>query len=94
MKIKAEAERAVRLGNAQLRTAYDSFMFKDLMGITTAETRALTRLMQDERFGKSEAGKLLFMEMGDVADHAKMGGGILLNLAKVKHSKHHVRQYV
>jgi hypothetical protein len=52
-------------------------MFKDLMGITTAETRALTRLMQDERFGKSEAGKLLFMEMGDVADHAKMGGGIL-----------------
>jgi len=75
--IKAEAERAVRLGNAQLRTAYDSFMFKDLMGITTAETRALTRLMQDERFGKSEAGKLLFMEMGDVADHAKMGGGIL-----------------
>ena len=75
--IKAEAERAVRLGNAQLRTAYDSFMFKDLMGITTAETRALTRLMKDERFGKSEAGKLLFMEMGDVADHAKMGGGIL-----------------
>ena len=75
--IKAEAERAVRLGNAQLRTAYDSFMFKDLMGITTAETRALTRLMEDERFGKSEAGKLLFMEMGDVADHAKMGGGIL-----------------
>jgi len=79
--IKAEAERAVRLGNAQLRTAYDSFRAKDLIGITTAETRALTRLMQDERFGKSEAGKLLFMEMGDVADHANMGGG-LLNLAR------------
>jgi len=75
--IKAEAERATRLGSAQLRTAYDSFMFKDLMGITTAETQALTRLMKDERFGRSEAGKLLFMEMGDVADHAKMGGGIL-----------------
>ena len=75
--IKAEAERAARLGSAQLRTAYDSFMFKDLMGITTAETRALARLMKDERFGKSEAGKLLFMEMGDVADHAKMGGGLL-----------------
>lgn len=75
--IKAEAERAVRLGNAQLRTAYDSFLFKDLMGITTAETQALARLMQDERFGKSEAGKLLFMEMGDVADHAKLGGGLL-----------------
>ena len=79
--IKAEAERATRLGSAQLRTAYDSFMFKDLMGITTAETQALTRLMKDERFGKSEAGKLLFMEMGDVADHAQMGGG-LLNLAR------------
>lgn len=75
--IKAEAERAARLGSAQLRTAYDSFLFKDLMGITTAETQALTRLMKDERFGKSEAGKLLFMEMGDVADHAQMGGGIL-----------------
>jgi hypothetical protein len=79
--IKAEAERATRLGSAQLRTAYDSFMFKDLMGITTAETQALTRLMKDERFGKSEAGKLLFMEMGDVADHAQMGGG-LLNVAR------------
>lgn len=79
--IKAEAERATRLGSAQLRTARDSFLFKDLMGITTAETQALTRLMKDERFGKSEAGKLLFMEMGDVADHANMGGG-LLNLAR------------
>jgi hypothetical protein len=75
--IKAEAERAARLGSAQLRTAYDSFLFKDLMGITTAETQAIARLMQDERFGKSELGQAVFMSMGDVADHAKMGGGML-----------------
>ena len=75
--IKAEAERAVRLGNAQLRTAYDSFLFKDLFGITTAETRAMARLMEDPRFGKSQESQALLMEMGDVADHANLGGGLL-----------------
>jgi len=75
--IKQEAERAVKLGMAQLRTARDSFLFKDLFGITTAETTALTRLMQSTEFGKSEAAKRLFMEMGDVAEHTNMDGKLL-----------------
>jgi len=79
--IKAEAERAVKLGVAQMRTARDAFLFKDLMTITTQETTALARLMQNPTFGKSEQAKQLFMDMGDVANHMK-SDSMLLNVAR------------
>lgn len=79
--LREEAIRAVNLGNAQMRTAYDAFLFKDLMTITSAETTALARLMKNPAFGKSQQAQQLFMEMGDVADHTKQGGR-LLNAAR------------
>jgi len=79
--LQKEAIRAVNLGNAQMRTAYDAFLFKDLMTITSAETTALARLMKNPAFGKSQQAQQLFMEMGDVADHTKQGG-MLLNTAR------------
>jgi hypothetical protein len=79
--LREEAIRAVNLGNAQMRTAYDAFLFKDLMTITSAETTALARLMKNPAFGKSQQAQQLFMEMGDVADHTKQGG-MLLNTAR------------
>jgi|TARA_R100000455_G_C6273223_1_gene130578 hypothetical protein len=72
-----ETKRSVNLGKAQLRTSYDAFLFKDLMTITTQDTTALARLMQDPRFGKSELAKQIFMDMGDVADHMKVDSGIM-----------------
>ena len=75
--IKDEAARAVNLGNAQLRTAYDAVLFKDLMTVTSAETTALGKLMKNPLFGQSEQAQRLFMEMGDVADHAKIDSGWL-----------------
>jgi len=75
--IAQEAQRAVRMGTAQLRTFRDAFVFKDLMTITTQDTTALARLMKDSRFGQSEQAKQLFMDMGDVADHMKTDSGIM-----------------
>lgn len=75
--IAQEAQRAVRLGTAQLRTSRDAFLFKDLMTITTQDTTALARLMKDSRFGQSEQAKQLFMDMGDVADHMRTDSGIM-----------------
>ena len=75
--IKDEAVRAVNLGKAQLRTAYDSVLFKDLMTVTSAETTALGKLMKNPLFGQSEQAQRLFMEMGDVADHTKIDSGWL-----------------
>lgn len=75
--IAQEAQRAVRMGTAQLRTSRDAFLFKDLMTITTQDTTALARLMKDSRFGQSEQAKQLFMDMGDVADHMKTDSGIM-----------------
>jgi hypothetical protein len=80
--LREEAIRAVNLGNAQMRTAYDAFLFKDLMTITSAQTTALARLMKNPAFGKSQQAQQLFMEMGDVADHTKQGG-MLLNTARL-----------
>ena len=75
--IAEEAERAVRLGQAQLRTARDAFLFKDLMTITTQETTALARLMSNKDFGKSKQAQQLFMDMGDVADNIKSGSRLM-----------------
>lgn len=75
--IAQEAQRAVRMGTAQLRTSRDAFLFKDLMTITTQDTTALARLMKDSRFGQSEQAKQLFMDMGDVADHMRTDSGIM-----------------
>ena len=76
--IKKEAERATKLGIAQLRTAYDSFVLKDLtLGFTHADAKVLSTLMKDPAFGKTELQKSLFMEMGDVANHANIDTGLL-----------------
>ena len=75
--IKQEAERAVRLGQAQLRTSYDAFLFKDLMTVTSAETTALAKIMKNPVFGQSEQAKRLFMEMGDVSDHLNLDSGFI-----------------
>ena len=76
--IKKEAERATKLGVAQLRTAYDSFFLKDLtLGFTHADAKVLSTLMKDPAFGKTELQKSLFMEMGDVANHANIDTGLL-----------------
>jgi len=75
--IQQEAQRAVRLGAAQMRTALDAFLFKDLMTVTTQETTALARLMTDKRFGQSKQAQQIFMDMGDVADNMKSKNGLL-----------------
>lgn len=80
--LKVEAERAVRLGMAQLRTAVDSFMFKDLMlGLNSTQAVTLAKLMRNPEFGQSDLARQLFMEMGDVADHTGQKS-LLLNTAR------------
>lgn len=71
--IKEEAKRSVLLGQAQMKAFKDSVAFKDLLTITSAETQALARMMQEDTLGKSAIGQRLFMEMGDVADHMDKG---------------------
>lgn len=75
---KAEAERSVKLGVAQMKTAMDAFLFKDMMlGLTGADSSALARLMKDPAFGQSEQAKQVFMDMGDVANHIGSDSGVL-----------------
>ena len=81
--IKKEAQRAVNLGNAQLRTSYDAILFKDLMfGFDRASTVTLARLMENPVFGKSEAAQRLFMKMGDVANHVGDDNSKVLKVAR------------
>jgi hypothetical protein len=76
--LKQEAKEAVKLGQAQLRAGYQSLLMKDIFfGMSGVEARALTKLMTDERFGKSELGKQIFRSMGDIAEHTGQEGGIL-----------------
>ena len=68
-KIKENAIKDVKLGKAQMRVALDSILLKDLvLGMNTATTTALTRLMSDKRFGATGITKELFREMGDVGE--------------------------
>jgi hypothetical protein len=76
--VRKFAEEDVALGKAQMRTAFDSFMLKDLvLGMNSASTTALTRLMKDDRFGNSGITKQLFRDMGDVAQQTGAEGGLL-----------------
>jgi len=81
--IKTEAQRAVNLGNAQLRTSFDAILFKDLMfGFDRASTVTLARLMENPVFGKSESAQRLFMKMGDVANHVGDDNSMVLKVAR------------
>ena len=81
--IKREAQRAVNLGKAQLRTSFDAILFKDLMfGFDSATTVTLAKLMENPVFGKSEAAQRLFMKMGDVANHVGDDNSKVLKVAR------------
>lgn len=68
----------VRLGKAQLRTGIDSILLKDLvLGMNSATTVALTRLMADDRFGATGITRQLFRDMGDVGNITGAEKGIV-----------------
>ena len=74
----AEAERATKMGVAQLRTGYDSMLFKDLaLGISSVQTDALFQIMRDPKFGQSKTVQKLLREMGDIGEMTGAEGGLL-----------------
>jgi len=76
--VKQNAINDVKLGKAQMRVALDSILLKDLvLGMNTATTTALTRLMSDKRFGATGITKELFREMGDVGEQMGAERGAL-----------------
>ncbi len=76
--IKAEAERATKMGVAQLRTGFDSMLFKDLaLGISSVQTDALFQIMRDPKFGQSKTVQRLLREMGDIGELTGTEGGLL-----------------
>lgn len=73
-----QADKAVRLGRAQMRVGAQGLLLKDLvLGMNSASTTALTRLLKDDRFGTSEIARQLFKDMGDVADTTGAEKGLL-----------------
>ena len=76
--IQAEAERATKMGVAQLRTAGQSLMFQDLMfGASSVKTDALFRIMRNPKFGQSQTVQKLLREMGDVGNLTGAEGGLI-----------------
>ena len=76
--LKAEAKRSIQLGKAQIKTAFDSFFLKDMFfGMKSVDAFALGKLMTDDKFGKSQIGRQLFRDMGDVAEQTGQEGGLL-----------------
>lgn len=76
--LKQEGVRAVRAGVAQLRTAGQSLLFKDLaFGIQSTQTQALLKVLQNPRFGKNELVKKLLRDMGDLSDLTGNEGGLI-----------------
>jgi len=76
--ILEEAERAVRAGNAQLRTAAQSARLKDLVfGIGSTETVALERLFKDDLLGNNPMAQQLFRDMADVGEQTGTERGLI-----------------
>jgi len=85
-KLAQDASRDVRLGKAQLRTGIDSLLFKDLiLGMNSATTVALTRLMADDKFGATGITRQLFRDMGDVGNITGTEKGIIGIARKLNH---------
>jgi hypothetical protein len=73
-----EAQRAVRAGNAQLRTAGQSARLKDLVfGIGSTETVALERLFKDDLLGNAPMAQQLFRDMADVGEQTGAERGLI-----------------
>ena len=76
--LKDEANESVRKSIAYLKTSKDSFLNKDLIfNITSAETLALFKALQDPAFGQSEKISKLIRGMGDIADITGQEKGLL-----------------
>lgn len=76
--IKQEVNRATQTGIAQLKAGNSAFRQEDIfLGITSAETMSLFKLLQDPAFGQSEKISKLVREMGDVADITGAETGLL-----------------
>lgn len=81
--LKDEAERAVKLGTAQLRVGFQSLFLKDLFFLSQSKDALVLReLMTDDVFGKSDIGRKLFRDLGDMGEHLNSESG-LLRLARV-----------
>jgi hypothetical protein len=66
--IAEEAQRAARIGAAQMKAGWDGVWFKDLMFmLDTADTATLARLMENPLLRNNKENQTLFMSMGDVA---------------------------
>ena len=76
--MQLEADRATRYGIAMLKTGGESVMLKDLkMGMESANTNALFKLLADENTGKQKIMQKLLKQMGDVADITGKEGGLI-----------------
>jgi hypothetical protein len=76
--VKQEAERATKMGVAQLRTGVQSLFFQDLLfGMQSVKTNALFQIMRDPKFGQSKTVQRLLREMGDVGNMTGAEGGLI-----------------
>ncbi len=66
--VKEEADTAVKLGVAQLKSSFDAFMLKDLhLGMTNGNTQALFRLLGDVKGKNKDVVAVLLRGMGDIS---------------------------
>ncbi len=76
--IKEAGNLNVRLGLGMMRNGWHSALGKDLwLGTRSWETEALELLLRDERFSKSDLGKKLFKELGDIGSITGQEAGIV-----------------
>jgi hypothetical protein len=76
--LKEEGERAVRLGQAQLRTGFQSLLLKDLSFLSQSRDAIVLReLISNDLFGKSHLHKKLFRDLGDLGENLDSTSGLL-----------------
>ena len=76
--VKEEADTAVRLGIAQLKSSFDAFMLKDLhLGMTNGNTQALFRLLGDVKGKNKDVVATLLRGMGDISKTTGEERGLL-----------------
>ena len=76
--VKKHSEDLVRRARAQARTGFQALHFKDLkMGIESANTQALFKLLGDKKFGNQDIVKKLLRQMADIADVTDQSGGLI-----------------
>lgn len=76
--LRKEGERATRMGVAQLKTAGQSFLFKDMiLGMESVESQALFKLLNTSKFGRTEVNDKLLRNMGDIGNLTGTEGGLI-----------------